>query len=73
MNLVDIEDLDKLFSIESIDVLLAELVWEHLTYEEGIETAKNCYNYLRPDGFIRCAVPNRYFRNEWYQNMVQVG
>jgi predicted SAM-dependent methyltransferase len=53
--------------------LLAEHVWEHLTYEEGIEAAKNCYRYLKPGGYIRCGVPDANFRNQWYQNMVKVG
>ena len=73
LNLLSVEDWDKLFSIESIDALLAEHVWEHLTYNEGIQAAKNCYKYLKPGGYIRCAVPDKNFRNEWYQNMVQVG
>ena len=28
---------------------------------------------LKPGGYIRCAVPDAYFRNEWYQNMVKIG
>ncbi|MDP4147231.1 MAG: hypothetical protein Q8936_22605 [Bacillota bacterium] len=73
LNLLSVEDWDKPFKVEGIGVLLAEHVWEHLTFDEGIEAAKNCYNYLKPGGYIRCAVPDRNFRNEWYQNMVQVG
>jgi predicted SAM-dependent methyltransferase len=73
LNLLSALDWDKLFAIESIDALLAEHVWEHLTLEEGIVAAKNCYKYLNPGGYIRCAVPDKNFRNEWYQNMVQVG
>ena len=32
----------------SVTAILAEHVWEHLTFEEGIEAAKNClfYNLL---------------------------
>lgn len=37
-----------------------------------MEAAKICFDYLRPGGNIRCAVPDGYFRNEWYQNIVQV-
>lgn len=73
LNLLSISDWDKLFSVESIDAMLAEHIWEHLTYEDGILAAKHCFNYLKPGGYIRCAVPDKYFRNEWYQNMVQVG
>jgi predicted SAM-dependent methyltransferase len=57
----------------SIDALLAEHVWEHMTLEEGLEAARNCYTYLRPGGYIRCAVPVVNFQNEWYQDMIQIG
>ncbi|WP_242836724.1 hypothetical protein [Clostridium sp. BNL1100] len=73
LNLLSIDDWNRLFSEKSIDVMLAEHVWEHLTYEEGILAAINCYKYLKPGGYIRCAVPDKNFRNDWYQNMVQVG
>lgn len=46
---------------------------EHLTYEEGIEAAKLCYKYLKPFGYIRCAVTDGYFPNQLYQNVVKVG
>lgn len=62
------------YSMEgSLDALLAEHVWEHMTLEEGKEAARNCFAFLKPGGYIRCAVPDANFRNEWYQNMVQVG
>lgn len=73
LNLLSTSDWDKISPLESIDAMLAEHVWEHLTYEEGVEAAKNCFNRLKPGGYIRCAVPDKNFRNEWYQNMVQVG
>jgi len=73
LNLLCIEDWDRLFARNSIDALLAEHVWEHMTYEEGIEAAKNCFKYMKHGGYIRCAVPDKNFRNKWYQNMVQVG
>lgn len=73
LNLLSKEDFDKLFPLESIDAMLAEHVWEHLTYEEGIIAAKNCLHRLKPGGYIRLAVPDMNFRNEWYQNMVKVG
>ena len=53
--------------------MLAEHVWEHMTEEDGIMAARNCYDFLNAGGYIRCAVPDAFFRNEWYQNMVQVG
>jgi len=55
------------------DAMLAEHVWEHLTVEEGVVAARNCYTFLQPGGYVRCAVPDAFFRNDWYQNMVQIG
>ena len=63
----------KLFQYESIDVLLAEHVWEHMTFDEGIIAAKNCYNFLKNGGYIRCAVPDANFNDKWYQNTAKVG
>lgn len=73
LNLLSLESWNKLSEPEGIDALLAEHVWEHLTYEEGIIAAKHCYQFLKPGGYIRCAVPDKNFRNSWYQQMVQVG
>lgn len=73
LNLLSKQDWMNRFEGKSIDAILAEHVWEHLTYDEGIVAAKNCYHYLKPGGYIRCAVPDKNFRNDWYQNMVKVG
>lgn len=52
---------------------MAEHVWEHLTYEEGVQAARICFEFLMPGGYVRCAVPDRYFPDEDYQLNVQVG
>lgn len=44
-----------------------------MTKEEGIIAAKHCYDFLRDGGYIRVAVPDVDFRNDWYQNLVKVG
>lgn len=64
--------LDK-FQPNSLSAILAEHVWEHLSYEEGIEAAKICYEFLTEGGYIRCAVPDAFFPDEEYQQGVQVG
>jgi len=61
------------FGDRSIDALLCEHVWEHLTEAEARAAARLCYDFLRPGGYLRCAVPDANFRNEAYQRMVQVG
>lgn len=73
LNLLDEKMWQNRFNKSSIKVILAEHVWEHLTYEEGIDAAKMCFKYLKPSGYIRCAVPDGYFPDEVYQNIVQVG
>ena len=72
-NLLKAEDFQRLFQEEKPKAFLAEHVWEHMTYEEGCVAARNCFDYLQDGGYIRVAVPDKNFRNEWYQNMVQVG
>lgn len=73
LNLLDENMWQNRFNESSIKVILAEHVWEHLTDEEGIKAAKMCIKYLKPSGYIRCAVPDGYFPDEYYQNIVQVG
>jgi predicted SAM-dependent methyltransferase len=58
LNLLNEGDWAALFSDNSIQAILAEHVWEHLTYKEGVQAAKNCYTYLKSGGYVRCAVPD---------------
>ncbi|PAD20729.1 class I SAM-dependent methyltransferase [Terribacillus saccharophilus] len=73
LNLLDEKTWQIRFSKGSVKAILAEHVWEHLTYEEGLEAAKICLRYLQSSGYIRCAVPDGYFPDEAYQNIVKVG
>ncbi|MDO5123791.1 MAG: hypothetical protein Q4D44_03885 [Eubacteriales bacterium] len=66
-------DFERMFSSERPVAFLAEHVWEHMTFEEGCQAAKNCYDYLEAGGYMRVAVPDKNFRSKWYQNMVKVG
>ncbi|PDY45226.1 class I SAM-dependent methyltransferase [Bacillus pseudomycoides] len=73
LNLLKREDWIKRFNPNSLTAILAEHVWEHLSYEEGVEAAKVCYEFLKNGGYIRCAVPDSFFPDEEYQEGVQVG
>lgn len=73
LNVLDESAWQNRFDVHSINAILAEHVWEHLTYEEGVAAVKLCRTYLKPLGYIRCAVPDGYFSDESYQQMVQVG
>lgn len=57
----------------SIDVLLAEHVWEHLTPHEGLLAAQVCFRYLKPGGYIRIAVPDGLHPNPHYIEEVKAG
>jgi len=42
----------------SVDALMAEHVWEHLSKEEAVSAAKTCFKYLKVGGYLRIAVPD---------------
>ncbi|MGE1038292.1 class I SAM-dependent methyltransferase, partial [Bacillus cereus] len=73
LNLLDKATWEERFEYNSISAILAEHVWEHLTFEEGVRAARICYEFLKPTGHIRCGVPDAFFRDEVYQNIVQIG
>lgn len=73
LNLLNPADFERLFRAEKPTAFLAEHVWEHMTLEEGIAAARNCFDALAEGGYLRAAVPDANFRNEWYQNMVRPG
>lgn len=73
LNILNLNDWKKNFNVNSIDCILAEHVWEHMSYKDGIIAAKNCFKYLKLGGYLRCAVPDGNFKNKWYQNMIQAG
>jgi predicted SAM-dependent methyltransferase len=58
LNLLSENDWTRYFEEGSIDALLAEHVWEHLSRDEGLLAARLCFKYLKPGGYIRAAVPD---------------
>lgn len=46
------------FAEGSLEAILAEHVWEHLTPAQGLAAAARCRRYLRPGGYLRVAVPD---------------
>ncbi|RDW15127.1 hypothetical protein CWR45_18340 [Oceanobacillus chungangensis] len=73
LNLIDEDTKNKRFENNSIPAILAEHVREHLIYAEGIVFAKMCYKFLIPSGYLRCAVPDGFFQDDTYQNIVKIG
>ncbi|MDF3056915.1 MAG: hypothetical protein K0R17_1130 [Rariglobus sp.] len=66
-------DWDRFFTPGSIDAMLAEHVWEHLTSDQGAIAAANCFKYLRPGGYLRVAVPDGLHPSPIYREWVRVG
>src|SRR5262249_9200609 len=74
--LVDITDLNSLkswFQTDSVQALLAEHVWEHLTPHQAQAATANCYRLLVPGGHLRIAVPDGLHPNPEYIEHVRPG
>lgn len=73
LDLLRREDWAASFRERPADALLCEHVWEHLSEQEGRAAAHLCCEFLRPGGYLRCAVPDGFFPDPEYQRMAQVG
>ena len=72
-NLLNSADWDRYFRPDSIDAMLAEHVWEHLTGHEALVAASMCFKYLTPRGYVRVAVPDGLHPDPEYLDNVRVG
>jgi predicted SAM-dependent methyltransferase len=68
-----IENFLRYWKPNSLDVLVAEHVWEHLTEEEAVQANANCYEFLRPGGRLRIAVPGGFHPDPAYIEYVRPG
>jgi predicted SAM-dependent methyltransferase len=73
LNVLRAADWARFFEPDSIDALLAEHVWEHLTPEEALLGAQLCHRYLKPGGYLRIAVPDGNNPDPEYIEYVKVG
>lgn len=46
------------YGTESVDMIFASHMFEHLTYAEGQEFLRECRRVLKPDGVLRLSVPD---------------
>lgn len=60
LDLLNRGDWERYFARHSIDAILAEHVWEHLTAEDGVVAARHCFEFLAPGGYLRWAVPDAF-------------
>jgi predicted SAM-dependent methyltransferase len=56
----------ELLEPNSIDYLLSEHVFEHLSEKDGEIAFRECYRYLKPGGLFRIAVPDGFRRDQAY-------
>jgi predicted SAM-dependent methyltransferase/glycosyltransferase involved in cell wall biosynthesis len=61
----------KYFRKSSIDRMLAEHVWEHLSVNDGKRAARLCFEYLRSAGTLRVAVPDAHHPDPAYREHVR--
>jgi predicted SAM-dependent methyltransferase len=73
LNILKLEEWRSYFADNSIQMLLAEHVWEHLSPEDGIQAAKLCRRFLKPGGHLRVAVPDGFFPDARYIEFVRPG
>jgi predicted SAM-dependent methyltransferase len=73
LNILCESDWERFFTAGSIDAILAEHVWEHLTPEEALRGAQICFRYLKPGGYLRIAVPDGNFSDPEFIARVQPG
>jgi len=57
-DLLKLETFKKYFKSREVEKILAEHVFEHLTEDEAIRSAKFIYEHLLPQGSLRIAVPD---------------
>lgn len=55
-----------LFRANSIDRLLCEHVFEHLTKAQAATAVRECHRFLKPGGLLRIAVPDGFRRDAIY-------
>jgi predicted SAM-dependent methyltransferase len=73
LNIAKESDWRRFFKPGTVDAMLAEHVWEHMTPADAVLATENCYRYLRPGGYLRIAVPDGYNPAPGYTDLVGVG
>lgn len=58
---------------QTVEAIVCEAVWEHLTMAQGLLAARVCYRYLQPGGYIRAAVPDGLHPDTGYIDWVRPG
>ncbi len=73
VNVADKRSLEEFFAPASVQAILAEHVWEHLTPEQARAGARNAYWLLKSGGYLRIAVPDGLHPAKEYVESVKPG
>jgi predicted SAM-dependent methyltransferase len=73
LNLLEPQHWERFFQPSSVEAMLAEHVWEHITEEEGRVAARTCFKYLSQGGYLRVAVPDGLLPDPAYVELVKAG
>lgn len=73
LDLMKPEDWEHSFKDRPADAFLCEHVLEHLTEADARFAIQTCYRWLKPGGYMRCAVPDGNFPDPDYQRLARVG
>lgn len=73
LNVLKRSDFRRYWKPRSRAIFLAEHVWEHLALEEAKIANQNCFDFLKPGGRLRIAVPDGYHPDAAYIESVRPG
>lgn len=74
LNIIHVNDWRRLFPPLSVSAILAEHVFEHLSFDDASKAFENCFHYLKDSGYIRIAVPDGLNPSkEYIQNVMPGG
>jgi predicted SAM-dependent methyltransferase len=71
LDLLEPDHWERCFQPDSVEAMLAEHVWEHMTEDEGLTAARTCFHYLKPGGYLRIAVPDGLLPDPAYVDLVK--
>lgn len=71
LDITNAQEWAQIFEPNSIDAIVAEHVFEHLTFSEGWQAMRNCYQYLKRGGTLRIAVPDGFHPSQKYIEWVK--
>lgn len=71
LNVTNEKDWERYFERGTVDAILAEHVWEHLTPVEAASAVRHCHSFLRHGGRLRIAVPDGWHPDAEYIDAVK--